>query len=71
MRSATVRKTQLKRLESLVAHRKMLAFIDAALDHKKKQLLVQQQAWNSALEQLETEIVKAKSGIDLSTLLRD
>lgn len=66
-----MQKPNLKQLESLVARRKMLAFIDATLAQKQKQLLVHQRVWNTALHELETEIVKAKSGVDLSNLLLD
>ena len=64
-------KIRLDKLETVLQQRKMLAFIDAALDRKKTELIVHQQVWNRALQDLETEIVKAKSGIDLSSLLID
>lgn len=66
-----MKNAKLKQLQSLVAQRQMLAFIDATIATKQKQLTVHQQVWNNTLEQLQAEIIKAKSGVDLSSLLLD
>ena len=64
-------KTELKMLAALLEKQKMLAFIDAELKMKKRELEVHQSVWNQTLNKLKIEIVKCRSGVDLSNLTAD
>lgn len=49
----------------------MLSFVEAGLRRKEQELKVHQAVWNATLRRLENEIIKGRSGIDLSNLLSD